>query len=54
MANDILIPQSVEKVVKITVEDTSSALRRLLTELVNDVNKLKERVKVLEDANTGP
>jgi|ADurb_H2B_01_Slu_FD_contig_21_3259991_length_442_multi_4_in_0_out_0_1 hypothetical protein len=54
MANDILIPQNVEKVVKITVEDTSAPLRRLLTDLVNDVSKLKERVKVLEDANTGP
>ncbi len=51
MADNLLIPQEVEKPITIIVKDNSANLRKLLTELVNRVNQLEKRIKVLENGN---
>lgn len=51
MADNLLIANEVEKTIRIKVEDTSAPLRRLLSDMANEINKLKERVKAIENGN---
>lgn len=48
MADNIQIPSDLTKIVEIKVEDKSDVLRRFLVTLLNKVNQLEDRVKVLE------
>lgn len=50
MAGKLDIPQDLTKVLTVEVKDTSSVLRRFLTDLSNKVNDLEKRIQELENA----
>lgn len=50
MADNILVPRDVAKTMEVVVKDTSAPLLRLLTDIINKLNELEERIKALENA----
>lgn len=48
MADNLLIPRDLTKVLKIEVKDNSDVLRRFLIDLLTEVNTLKKEVAALE------